>query len=44
LPEPSVAIEQEKREFKPCSEAARKAAWEAVHGVDVKTAAAGGDA
>ncbi len=44
LPTPSEAIEQEAREFKPCSEAARKAAWEAVHGADRKTAAAGGEA
>lgn len=47
LPEPSMAIEQEKREFKPASPdvvAAAKAAIAETLGVDRKSAAAGPDA
>lgn len=47
LPEPSLAIAEEKREFKPASPeavAAAKAAIAEVLGIDRKTAAAGGDA
>lgn len=47
LPEPSLAIEQEKPVFKPASPevvAAEKAKIAAALGIDRKTAAAGGDA
>ena len=46
LPEPSLAVEQEKREFKPASREVREAAMDKIAaslGVDRKAAAAGPD-